>query len=119
MRITLSLASVALVLTACTTVPSKPTIELTEQEARGYAIARTDCAACHAITANAASRNPEAPPFEDVVNATGLTARTLESFLRDSHSFPGAMAFEVNPAKVDDLAAYMLSLRRPGYNPAI
>jgi len=117
MRTTFILA--ALALAACATVPAKPVIELTEQQARGYSFAKANCAGSHGITANAASRNPEAPPFEMVVNVTGLTARSLETFLRDSHNFPGQMAFEIDPARVDDLTAYMITLRRPGYNPPI
>lgn len=115
----LPLALTALALAACQTVPKKQVIELTEQEARGYAFTKASCAGCHGITANAASPNPEAPPFDAVVNTKGLTARTLETFLRDSHNFPGQMAFEIDPAKVDDLTAYMLTLKRPGYHPPI
>jgi mono/diheme cytochrome c family protein len=119
MRIALALALSVAALAACTTIPPKQQIELTEQQARGYTFAKTHCAACHGIIANASSRNPEAPSFEMVVNKTGLTARTLETFLRDSHSFPGQMEFEIDPAKIDDLTTYMISLRRPGYNPQI
>ena len=116
MRILLTAA--ALTITACATIPAKPTIKLTEQEARGYSYAKAHCAACHAIIANADSPNPEAPAFENVVNTKGLTARSLETFLRDSHSFPGQMAFAIDPAKVDDLSAYMLTLKRADYRPA-
>lgn len=119
MRTILILTAVMLGLAACATVPPRQTIALTEQEARGYAFAKANCAACHAIMANSTARNPETPPFEDIVNTRGLTARTLETFLRDSHSFPGAMAFEIEPEKVDDLTAYMLTLKRAGYNPSI
>jgi mono/diheme cytochrome c family protein len=117
MRIILTVA--AITLTACATVPAKPVIELTEQEARGYAFAKAHCAGCHAITADAATPNPEAPRFDAVVNTKGVTARTLETFLRDSHSFPGQMAFTIDPAKVDDLSAYMLTLKRADYHPPI
>lgn len=121
----LPLPAIALALAACTNSAAKPAapaklvIELTQQEARGYAYAKANCAACHGIVANASSPNPEAPPFEQVVNVTALTARTLEAYLRDSHSFPRQMAFEIDPGKIDDLTAYMITLRRPGYNPPI
>lgn len=115
MRIILTAA--ALTITACAAIPANPAIELTEQEARGFTFAKAHCAGCHAITATAVSPNPEAPRFEAVVNTKGLTARTLETFLRDSHSFPGQMAFVIDPAKVDDLAAYMLTLKRADYRP--
>ncbi|HOB15053.1 MAG TPA: c-type cytochrome [Novosphingobium sp.] len=118
MRIALPLSATFLAITACTTLPAKPVVELTEQEARGYDFAKAHCAACHAIMANGSSPNPEAPPFEAVVNTRGLTARTLETFLRDSHNFPGQMAFEIDPAKVDDVTAYMVTLKRADYRPA-
>lgn len=115
------LAALTIALAACAPakLPTKQVIELTEQEARGYAFAKTNCAGCHAITANATAPNSEAPPFEAIVNTKGLTARTLETFLRDSHNFPGQMAFEIDPAKVDDVTAYMLTLKRANYHPPI
>jgi len=116
MRILLTAA--VLTITACAAIPAKPTIELTAQESRGFTYAKAHCAGCHAITTNATSPNPEAPRFDAVVNTTGLTARSLETFLRDSHSFPGQMAFAIDPAKVDDLSAYMLTLKRADYRPA-
>lgn len=119
MRTLLPVVLFALAVAACATVPSRPVIELTQQQANGYRYAKANCAGCHGITANASSPNPEAPPFEQIVNVTRLTSRTLESFLRDSHNFPGQMAFEIEPGEVDDLTAYMISLRGHGYNPPI
>ncbi|MFO1256722.1 MAG: c-type cytochrome [Sphingomonadaceae bacterium] len=113
-----SLILLALAACAPARLPKTQVIELTEQEARGYAFAKANCGGCHAITANAASPNPESPPFEAVVNTKGLTARTLETFLRDSHNFPGQMAFDVDPKKIDDLTAYMLTLKQADYRPA-
>ena len=108
---------IALALSSCATGPEQTRIELTRQEARGYGFAKANCAGCHAITANAVSANPEAPPFEAVVNTKGLTSATLATFLRDSHNFPGAMAFRIDQAKVNDLTAYMVTLKRPDYRP--
>lgn len=123
MRHALPLIILIPIVAACAANPSRlPTrtvIKLTEQQARGYGYAKEHCSSCHGIIANASSPNPEAPPFEQVVNKTALTARTLQSFLKDSHSFPSQMDFEIEPAKIDDLTAYMISLRRPGYNPPI
>lgn len=111
---------VTVVIGACATLPQGPqTLELTQEEARGYDYARAHCAPCHAITANAASPNPEAPTFESIANSTGLTERTLGSFLRDSHNFPGAMNFTIDSKNVKDTTTYMLTLRRPDYKPAI
>ncbi len=114
----LPFTAAVLALAGCSTVPAKPVLELSEQEARGFAFAKTHCAACHGISPNASSPNPEAPMFEAIANTKGLTARTLETFLRDSHNFPGQMAFEIDPAKVDDVTAYMVTLKRADYHPA-
>lgn len=87
------------------------------QANRGLAFASTHCAECHGVTANSSSPNPESPPFDDIANKPGLDTSTFAAFLSDSHNFPAAMNFTVNPARIDDLAAYMLTLRRPGYLP--
>jgi len=84
---------------------------------RGHAFAEAHCAACHAITANGSSPNPEAPPWDDVANRPGLTAATFAAFLADAHNYPAAMDFKVERSVISDLAAYMLTLRKPGYKP--
>lgn len=115
----LSATLVLLSLAACTAVPKLAPIELTEQEARGYAFAKTNCTGCHAITATATSANPEAPHFQAIANTPGLTRETLRTFLRDSHNYPAAMNFTVEPGEVDDLTAYVLTLRKADYKPEI
>lgn len=110
------LCAAALALAACATVG---TSALTAKEQRGKAFAEAHCAACHGIGPGETSPNPESPPFEAVVNTTGLTTDTLGKFLRDSHNFPGAMAFEIDSKKVDDLTAYMVTLKRADYHPEI
>jgi len=86
---------------------------------RGFRMAQDHCAACHGITANASSPNPEAPPWDAVVNKPGLTRATLAQFLRDSHNYPDAMNFRIDPARINDLAAYMITLQRPNFHPPI
>lgn len=86
---------------------------------RGRAVAQARCGACHGVTANAASPNPESPPFEDVANRQGLTSDTLRQYLRDAHNYPDAMQFRIDRAQVRDLSAYIVTLKRPGYKPAI
>lgn len=114
-----------LALTACSaasdpapaaSAPPPPALEPAE---RGHAFAQARCSACHAITAEGISPNPESPPFAAVVNKPGITRDTLRQFLRDSHNFPDAMNFSVEPGQIDDLADYMLTLRAPGYRPPI
>lgn len=86
---------------------------------RGLALAEARCAACHAVRPNQSSPNPESPSFEDVANRPGLTAGTMYRFLRDAHNYPAAMDFTIERRHVRDLSAYFVSLRRPGYKPAI
>jgi mono/diheme cytochrome c family protein len=85
---------------------------------RGLAFAQQRCAACHGVTADASSPNPESPPFDDIANRPGVTRATLQEFLRDSHNYPAAMSFTVPPASIRDLAAYLTTLRKSGYKPA-
>ena len=108
-----------LTLASCTTVPKLAPLELTEQQARGYAFAKTNCTGCHAITPAGTSANPEAPHFQTIANMPRLTRETLRNFLRDSHNYPAAMNFTVEPGQVEDLTDYVLSLRKADYKPEI
>ena len=110
----------ALSLLATSAVATAPApVKLSKPAARGLAFAEQRCAACHGVTANAPSPNPESPAFEDIANTPGLTRATLGAFLRDSHNFPDAMNFKVPPRRIRDLADYMVTLQRPDYRPAI
>ncbi|NIJ15393.1 mono/diheme cytochrome c family protein [Sphingobium vermicomposti] len=84
--------------------------------ARGLNFARTHCSACHAVNMGISPKR-EAPSFEAVVNAPGLTADTLKPWLRDSHNYPEVMNFAIEPAQIDDLVAYMLTLQNSEYTP--
>lgn len=86
---------------------------------RGRALAEARCAACHAVTANAASPNPESPGFEDIANRKGLTSATLRQYLRNAHNYPEAMQFKLDRGQVRDLSAYIVTLKRSDYKPAI
>ena len=86
---------------------------------RGQAIAETRCAACHAVTANGTSPNPETPGFEDIANRKGLSSATLRQYLRNAHNYPDAMQFKLDRGQVRDLSAYIVTLKRSGYKPAI
>lgn len=86
---------------------------------RGLALAEARCAACHAVTANGTSPNPESPGFEDIANRKGLTSATLRQYLRDAHNYPDAMQVRIDRSQVRDLSAYIVTLKRAGYKPAI
>ncbi len=91
-----------------------PAAEERESDAalRGLDFAQAHCSGCHAIKALQVSPNPESPPFDSVVNTPGLTPQTLNTFLRDSHNFPEVMNFDIDSGQIDDLTAYMLTLRQ-------
>ena len=77
------------------------------------------CGACHAVDSSSSlSPNPAAPTFPSIVNKEGLTTETLSVWLRDAHNYPNEMQFELEPGKVEDLVAYMLTLKDPYYRPS-
>jgi len=123
---------VPLVLIGCATAPTKQTVGNTDaavesSELRsnsgganeGLAFAQARCAGCHNVTGGQVSPNPNAPPFEAIANTRGLTDNTLKAWLRDSHNYPGQMDFEINAKRIDELAAYMLTLQSRDYRPPI
>ncbi len=92
---------------------------LTASAQRGLAFAGQRCSGCHGVVENSSSPNPESPPFEDIANRSGVTRQTLQQFLRDSHNYPAAMNFEVEDTRIRDLAAYIVTLKKPGYRPLV
>tara|TARA_R110000824_G_scaffold33567_14_gene107516 strand:- start:509 stop:910 length:402 start_codon:yes stop_codon:yes gene_type:complete len=125
-------AFLPLVVTGCATTPTKQAIgnieavvessELRSDSAdavEGLAFAQARCAGCHNVTDGQVSPNPNAPPFEAIANTRGLTDNTLKAWLRDSHNYPGQMDFEIDARRIDELAAYMLTLKSPDYRPPI
>src|SRR5690606_26237685 len=83
----------------------------------GLALAQGACGGCHALESHRASPNPQAPAFPAIVNQAGLTDETLGSWLRDAHNYPEEMEFTLDAGEVDQLVAFMLTLRDPAYRP--
>ena len=129
MRTALLLPLAMLPIAACTPLVERPappaagtatsTAAPASSAQRGLAFAQAQCAACHGVTAGASSPNPESPSFAAIANLPGLTGQSLRQYLADSHNFPAVMAFTVEPQQVDDLTAYVLTLRTPAYKPDI
>ena len=113
----LALFAAVLAVQPATSASSSPPRHLPPSPQRGLAFVQQHCASCHGVTTNTFSPNPESPPFEDVANKPGLTVITLRQFLSDSHNYPAAMNFSVDRARIRDIAAYMLTLRKPNYRP--
>lgn len=61
------------------------------------------------------SSNPNAPLFGAIANQDGLTAETLSFWLEGAHNYPTEMNFHLSDRQVNDLVAYMLTLRDPHY----
>jgi mono/diheme cytochrome c family protein len=87
------------------TTPSLP-----PSASRGFEFAHAHCSGCHAISAGRFSPNPDAPPFDSIINTPGLTSATLETWLHDSHNYPQIMNFEIEPSHIADLSSYMMTL---------
>ena len=87
--------------------------------AADLAFAQASCGGCHAVGRYGASPNPNAPPFAGIVNQPGLTEETLSSWLRDAHNYPEEMEFYLERREVDELVAYMITLRDTNYRPPI
>ena len=83
------------------------------------AFAQGACGGCHAVEQDMLSPNPLAPEWPRIVNTQGLTAASLQRWLVDAHNYPEEMDFDLDAPQVEDLVAYMLSLRLEGYEPPI
>ncbi|MBX9778416.1 MAG: cytochrome c [Xanthobacteraceae bacterium] len=77
---------------------------------RGLAVARANCAPCHAVArGDRASPNPLAPPFQRVANTRGMTAMALNHFMHSAHETMPLII--LSPDDQWHLVAYILSLR--------
>lgn len=116
----LSPALILAALAACAPkAPAPAPMPLSASASRGLTFAKANCAGCHAVEGSGASPNAEAPAFAAIANMPDLTGETLRQYLRDSHNFPAAMNFSVEPAQIDDLADYVVTLKRADYKPDI
>lgn len=79
--------------------------------ARGLSIAEGACAECHAVAAGETlSPDPIAPTFDALANRADMTRTALAVLLRTPHrTMPNLI---VDPEQVDDLSAYLSTLRR-------
>jgi mono/diheme cytochrome c family protein len=73
--------------------------------ARGRGLVQADCLSCHGDPA----RRPRAPDFREVASMPSTTALSLGVFLRTSH--PSMPNIILAPADLDDIIAYILSLK--------
>ena len=78
--------------------------------AAGHKLAEAWCRSCHAIDATTAGTQAGAPDFIAVANMPSTTELSVKVFLQSSHrSMPNLV---LTPEQRDDLASYILSLKR-------
>ena len=77
----------------------------------GAKLAKSECAACHAIGPDFEARSPEpkAPRFADVAKMPSTTELSIKVFLRSTHkTMPNII---LSDEELDSVAAYILGLR--------
>jgi cytochrome c len=79
---------------------------------RGAALAQQVCVRCHDIGISGASPTIPigAPDFISIASQDGMTASHLQQWMRSSH--PSMPSYLFNDSTVDDVASYIMSLRR-------
>jgi hypothetical protein len=115
-----SLASAAFVLTlsACQTLPAPQTaLPKAAPAAPAPAFVEAACGGCHAVEPPFLSPNRDAPSFAAVANRPGVTRATIRAWLINAHNYPEQMDFDLADRHVDEISAYMITLRHADYVP--
>lgn len=86
------------------------TLELGDKD-KGHAYAKKFCTDCHAIEKDENLLLGDVPTFHEVANSDGMSPRALVVWLRTSH--PNMPDFIIPPEDIDDIVAYIMSLRTP------
>jgi cytochrome c len=81
--------------------------------ARGHAIARYNCGRCHAIGKTGSSSNPKSPPFRLISRRYPLPQlqEALAEGIMVGHEGLEMPHFQLSPAQIDALLAYMTSVQ--------
>lgn len=110
MRFVLLLISASCVASCASDPPAAQPIGALGSRDTGLVYVERACSSCHAVgSGETASPNAAAPPFEEIANAPGMTGLALHVWLQSPHeNMPMIM---VEPEHVDDVWAYMSSLR--------
>lgn len=111
-------------LAACTTAPGTDTpppmlgkATAPSPDTRAPAFIEAACGGCHAVEPPFLSPNPASPSFAAIANRQGLSEKSLGDWLADAHNYPEDMDFTLTRAQIDQIAAYMVTLRNAGYVP--
>ena len=77
---------------------------------KGLTYAQNICSGCHnVLRTEAASPNKQAPPFKLIADTPGMSVTALTVWSRTSHATMPNLVIE--PTDMDNLIAYILSLR--------
>lgn len=110
----LTLLVCVLWLTACAPLPAARPAEqslASGNAALGLRYAEQTCSSCHAVLrGETSSPVPEAPTFDAIANTPGMTPVALNAWLHTPH--PSMPNLIVAPERIDDLAAYLATLKR-------
>jgi mono/diheme cytochrome c family protein len=78
----------------------------------GFTYAKEVCANCHAIVSNETSPVPEAPPFAEIANQPGRSAKALLVWMQTQH--PTMPNITLEREDLRDVIAYILSHKDEG-----
>ncbi|MCZ7595452.1 cytochrome c [Hyphomicrobium sp.] len=85
-------------------------VELGDKDA-GHAYAQKVCADCHAVEKDTNFLFTDIPSFQEVADSQGMSPRALAVWLQTSH--PNMPDFIIPPDDMDNVIAYIMSLRTP------
>lgn len=108
-------------LTGCQAVPQQasqqvvgtPLLTSHSAEGRGQKLAANRCSDCHSVGYGETSPVAHAPSFSAIANTPELSKSSLNRWMLNHKNYPSEMYFEIPAEHVDDLIAYILTLRRP------
>ena len=87
------------------------------RDTRAPAFVEAACGGCHAVEPPFLSPNPRSPSFAAIANRHGLSEKSLADWLAEAHNYPEQMDFTLTRPQIDQIAAYMVTLRNAGYVP--
>ena len=87
-----------------------------QDRAAGEQIAKTRCAVCHIVEGEgtAARRQGEAPSFSAIARGPNMRRSFLDTWLSSPHPGHGMPNLFLTHTEVEDVTAYILSLRPSG-----
>ncbi|AUX68622.1 hypothetical protein CHX26_03035 [Porphyrobacter sp. HT-58-2] len=86
-------------------------------DTRAPAFVEAACGGCHAVEPPFLSPNPQSPSFAAIANRRGLSEKSLADWLAEAHNYPEDMDFTLTRAQIDQIARYIVTLRKAGYVP--